>query len=119
MLDKVTAPQMIDSRFVPVDEVMDLLGEPIVVGHIDDKVREHLDRLFVFNTFFDFLDSWGGIPKYHGDPQDCRFLLWQPHHHVLDFYFETAINTNGQGLIVFVGRELTVGIKNICRRDKI
>lgn len=36
MLDKVTAPQMIDSRFVPVDQVMDLLGKPIVVGHIDD-----------------------------------------------------------------------------------
>ena len=68
MLDKVTAPQMIDSRLVPVYQVMDLLGKPIVVGHIDDQVGKYLNRFIVFNMFLDFPNSGRSIAKDHGHP---------------------------------------------------
>ena len=67
MLDKVAAPQMKDACFVPVDQVMDLLGKPIIIRHIDDEVREHLNGFLVRYVFFDFLDSGGRITKNHGN----------------------------------------------------
>ncbi len=41
MMDKVRAPQMKNARFVSVDKVVYLLGKPIIIGNIDDKVGKY------------------------------------------------------------------------------
>lgn len=87
VLYEVATAQVKDARFVPVDQVVYLLGEPIVIGNVDDQVGKHLDRFFVFDTFFDFLDPGRGISKDHGYAQNCGLFLGQPHHHILDLDF--------------------------------
>ena len=93
VLDEVATAQMVNARFVPIDEVMDLLCKPIVVGHVDNQIGKYLYGFLVLDVFLDFLDSWRGVAKDHRNPQNSCFFLGQPHHHVLDFYFETTINT--------------------------
>src|SRR5690606_32369333 len=67
MLDQIAAAQMEDARQVPVDQVMDLLGQPVVVGHVDDQVWEDLDSLVAVQLGLYFPDSGGIVPKDHRD----------------------------------------------------
>lgn len=119
VLDKVAAAQMENSGLVPVDEVMDLLGEPVVIRYIDDEVGKDFNGLVTVQKGLDFPHPRRFVPKDHRDPQYGRFFLGQPHHHVLDLYFEPAKDTFGQGLIVFIGRVFAIGVKNVGGRDEV
>lgn len=68
VLDEVVTAQMEDARFVPVDEVMDLLGKPIVVGNINDQVRKHLYGLFAVQMLLELLYPGRSVSKNHRDP---------------------------------------------------
>ena len=63
---QILATQMVDTAFITIDEVVDLLSELIVMGHIYDKVRKNLDSLVFPNGRFDLFDPGGGIPENHG-----------------------------------------------------
>ncbi len=75
MLNQILAPQMENTCFIPVDEVVDLLGQPVVVGYVYDEVGEYFDGLIGFQMHFDFLYPGRGISKDHGHPQDSSLFL--------------------------------------------
>src|SRR5690606_23756481 len=79
MLDQIDAPQMEDSRPVPVDQVMDLLGQPIVIGNIDDQIGKYLYGLILVQERLYFPDPRGTVPKDHGNPYDGRTRHGLPH----------------------------------------
>lgn len=113
MMDKVRAPQMKNARFVPVDEVMDLLGEPIIIGNVDDEIGKHLNRLLVLQLGFDFLDPGRCISKDHGYPKYGGLVLGHAHQHVFNLDFESPVDAFRQRFVKLVGRKFAVCIKNI------
>lgn len=102
MLDEIVAAQMKDSCSVPVDEVVELLGKPIIIGNIDDEVGEDLNRLVVVQVGLYLPDPWRFIAKDHGNPKYGGLLFGQPHHHVFYLYFEPPKNAFRQGFIMFI-----------------
>lgn len=84
MLNQIFAPQMVDTRFVPIDEVMDLLGQSIIIGDVDDQIGKHLNGFVIFQAVFNGFDTGRTVPKDHWNPQNGGLFLGQAHHHVLN-----------------------------------
>lgn len=68
MVHQVMASQVIDTIFVMVYDVMDLLCEFVIIGNIYDEVWKYFNRFIVPYKLFHFLDPWRSVSKYHGDP---------------------------------------------------
>ena len=68
VLDEVLAAQVKYPRSISVDEIMDLLGQAIIIGHVDNQVWKHFNGFFLLQGFLDFPYSGGGVAKYHGHP---------------------------------------------------
>src|SRR5690606_36961988 len=86
---------------------------------IDDQIGKYLNGLILLQMRLYFPDPWGIVSKDHGYPEYGRLSFGLAHQHVLDLYFETAKDALRQGLVVFIGRELAIGGKDIGRGDKV
>lgn len=114
-MHKVLTPQVVDPMEILVDQVMNLLGKPVIIGNVHHELRKDFHGFILPHSSFDIPDPGGRIAKDHRETKDEEFFCRQPHEHVFNTDLKVTIDACRQGFIVLVGREFTVSVKDICR----
>ena len=117
-MNEVMTTQVMYPFPFPVDDIVDLLRQPVCAGSIHYEFGEDFVRFTVVQHGFQRFYPRGIVPENHGQAGYDVFSFGKFHEEVLYSYFQLSVDAFREGFIVFVRGIIGKGIEHIGGGEK-